>query len=592
MRDAIVADPSWEQRLDRRGCVLLTRIAANDVSPIHLPHDMGVVLGPLFCNAEEHRRVTAVGAELAAEWCASDGLSLTQSYWGGYLAILCDRERDRVLIVRDPMGARPCFMTMPDDAGVSIVFTWFEDVLGLTPMGELDVGFVSAFLLYPRLVTTKTGLANVREIAGGECVALNRDGLVQAWTAWSPPVPMRAEASAFQADAKQLNDVVRACGRAWTGLGLPVMHRLSGGLDSSIVMAALEGAEDGQVRAGIDYPAQCPEGDEREAARAVAARFGAPLTEVAYHAERIDYARLARAPLGVKPSLADLSFADNAFAHALGGSDRLRLLSSGQGGDQVFHKADPMPGVADAIRDGFGVRQIIEVALDAARMARRSVYPPLLAGLVHSGPWPRLYLRAMLQGRFGVHRDAKRTVEEILAHPWLGRGQCQRSGQALRALLLSDVQYYHNATSLSEHAVAAPILTSQPIVEFCYALPLYQMHRGGVDRALARAAFAEVLPASSVARIEKGDTTRFHADVAKANRGYLREILLDGELVRAGMIERGEAEAMLSVTPSAHAPRGNVSAHLAAEIWLRKLKQLTPQPSRSADAPLLHQQVE
>src|SRR3546814_18425449 len=65
---------------------------------------------------------------------------------------------------------------------------------------------------------------------------------------------------------------------------------------------------------------------------------------------------------------------------------------------------------------------------------------------------------------------------------------------------------------LYPRSTAAPQITpllSQPIVELCLSIPTWQWVRGGRDRAVARAAVADLLPALIAQRRTKGGPTGF-----------------------------------------------------------------------------------
>src|SRR3546814_15687375 len=65
---------------------------------------------------------------------------------------------------------------------------------------------------------------------------------------------------------------------------------------------------------------------------------------------------------------------------------------------------------------------------------------------------------------------------------------------------------------LYPRSTAAPQITpllSQPIVELCLSIPTWQWVRGGRDRAVARAAVADLLPALIAQRRTKGGQTGF-----------------------------------------------------------------------------------
>lgn len=576
LTEALQRAGSWSEVLNRRGVRLLISKSPEDVEPLVLNGGAGVVLGLLF-RRETSERALPASAEGASHWCDSDGQAFARDYWGNYLAFVCGHD-DRVLIMRDPAGARPCFVSSPDDAGVRIVFTHVEDFASVAKLPAIDEKFLALFLAHPRLVTDRTGLSGVREVLAGECIVLQGDDL-RAPIAWRPPVRARAHSRTSSADlARELRVVIERTAGAWISLGLPIVHRLSGGLDSSVALAALASNGYAEIRCITERPAGFPEGDEAEAARAVARRFGAPLVESLYRAEDFNYSRLLETPLVAKPSITELSFADQNFLAALGETPDITLLTSGQGGDQVFYRSNALCLGADAVRDGLAPSEIIQVALNAARASRRSIWPVLAKALEYGLARNAKDYVAAVMGRVvdAADKDVHRCVlEEVLTDDWVRSALRRGPGEAMRALQLADLQYYHGPGLLSDRFLVTPVLTSQPIIEFCCQIPAYRTVEGGRDRGLVRLAFADDLPASAVERRRKGDTTRFHAAVAQVNDSFVRDILCGGELERRGLFS---SSALNSIAPTKVL---DFSHYLVAELWLRKVKSVGAPVSES-----------
>jgi asparagine synthase (glutamine-hydrolysing) len=561
----VLARGNWRKLISSRGFLLLITEEAADIDPLILPNRMGVVAGALFRqNDNEYSKVVEVDGQVCRDWAETGGASLPQQFWGGYLAILIDNARDRVLVMRDPMGARACFVREVREDGVRIVFTDFADVADWCPLLSVDDEFIRFFLAQPRIVNERTGLQGVREILAGECYALGaeHDGISLCWR----PPARRVELAVADLTtlAKNLRARILSAGRAWVSAERPILHRLSGGLDSSIALAALSRAGANIVCVN-EWPRGFAEGDERQAARAVAARFGARLVELAYEPAEIDYRKLMEAPLLAKPSIATLSFADPHF-HDL--AEAGSLLTSGQGGDQVFYRSRAACTIADAVRDRLKLSAIIPLALDAARVSRRSVWPALAMGLEYGAlRSPRAYLMKALTdaARKTAPLFAKAAAEAALDDPWVASAISRGPGEAMRALLISDLQYYHGPSLPNQHFLPAPIIATQPVVEYCCAIPTYRSFDGGRDRAVARLAFADDLPPSSVARQRKGDTTRFFGAVAANNSDFVVDALRGGELVKRGLFDEARLEEM---------PRRaalDFSNELVAEIWLRRI---------------------
>lgn len=565
----LLAGAGWKEVCSTRGFRLFITEGARDLDPIVLPNGAGLILGALFeTEAGLHRRKGVPEPQEVSRWCESNASALASACWGNYLAIVVDAARDRILVARDPTGGRPCYVANLEHH-VRIIFTDLSDFATMCALPDIDETFIGWFLTQPRLVSDRTGLHGVREVLAGECLAIEVDG-AQAHLMWRPPQRARDLMIAPVADiARELRACVRSAVAAYASLERPVLHRLSGGLDSSIALSALAATEaHGRLRCVNEFTADLGEGDERSAARATASRYGVDLIEMPYRPSDLDYQRLMDVPLSAKPAITQLSFADRQLISHIDPA-WATLVTSGQGGDQVFFRSNALCTVADAVRDGLSVRAVLVSALNAARVSRRSIWPALRMG-VEFGLLrrPDTYVREILHGIVG-RQDAARVdevVAEAMADPWVREGLKLGPGAGMRALHLADLQYYHAPSVITHHAIPAPVLTAQPIIEFCWRVPTYRTTEGGRDRAIARMAFAEDLPPSAAARQRKGDTTRFFAQVAQLNGEFIRDLLIDGELTKMGLFDPKR----LNEKPASAVL--DFSQELVAEIWLRRIK--------------------
>src|SRR6185369_15064839 len=119
-----------------------------------LPHDMGVVFGRRFGAGPDVSPRCDEPVDPVPGWIANR--------WGPYIAVLVDRGYDIVRVLRDPSGARECYLAGVD--GLHIFFSDVEAFVALNPDVAPDLGFVRAFLRYPPHRGRRTGLAGVEEL--------------------------------------------------------------------------------------------------------------------------------------------------------------------------------------------------------------------------------------------------------------------------------------------------------------------------------------------------------------------------------------------------------------------------------------------
>ena len=107
---------------------------------------------------------------------------------------------------------------------------------------------------------------------------------------------------------------------------------------------------------------------------------------------------------------------------------------------------------------------------------------------------------------------------------------------------------YYSSFERTDYPERTLPLLSQPLVELCLRIPTYVLIRSGRDRALARRAFANDLPAEIIARYAKGRADHHSRNILDANLAFVRELLLDGALVQKGLLNRTNLELYLTRT--------------------------------------------
>jgi asparagine synthase (glutamine-hydrolysing) len=136
--------------------------------------------------------------------------------------------------------------------------------------------------------------------------------------------------------------------------------------------------------------------------------------------------------------------------------------------------------------------------------------------------------------------------------------------------LLYPLGYYDPFERESAPELVNPLL-SQPVVELCLRLPTYLLSAGGRGRDLARRAFSGDLPAQIANRRSKGGMEEHIKSVLELNIGLVRELLLNGELNRLGLLDTSRLDTLLSGRPTAMsgAP-AQLHGLVAIEAWLTR----------------------
>jgi asparagine synthase (glutamine-hydrolysing) len=219
--------------------------------------------------------------------------------------------------------------------------------------------------------------------------------------------------------------------------------------------------------------------------------------------------------------------------------------------------------------------RVLRVALNAARITRTSVWPILRQGIARHLKRP---VRSTLSELDSVRTLVPRAVfeaarnDDSLIHPWLADAQGIPPGLRWHIMCVSIPPAFYNSFASATEVVRTPALFSQPLIELCLRIPSYVWISGGRDRSIARDAFARDLPPVIVRRTQKGAIDRHNRKLMDQNEAFLRETLLDGLLVREGLLDRQRLERFLSRGSTALGFEYNevLRQHLCTEMWLRR----------------------
>jgi asparagine synthase (glutamine-hydrolysing) len=251
---------------------------------------------------------------------------------------------------------------------------------------------------------------------------------------------------------------------------------------------------------------------------------------------------------------------------------QFEAIFRGTGGDQLFFQNGSRFACPDYIF-GHGIRPaLLRVALNAAWMEGELMWELLARGMREARVPPLTLLLADVKVMDVLAPDAAERVRQarLYLHPWF-RSQVQvPPGKLWQTFGLSSPYGMSNSFARAEDPDDVHPLMSQPLVELCLQIPTYVLASGGVDRALARQAFSAEAPAPILRRRIKGDTYPYPRALYARNREFVRELLLTGELARAGIVERPRLERILNDEPGSSDLAGPaVLLSLAsAEFWL------------------------
>ncbi len=503
------------------------------------------------------------------------GLSAAVSRFVGMFAFaLWDRIERRLHLVRDRIGIKPVYWGWSRGA---LLFGSELTALRRHPSftASLDRGAVASFLRFSYVPAPHAIFEGFRKLEPG-CIRTfdlsaappgGEGRLVPYWTLSG--AASEGLAHPFEGDEREAVDELERRLTESVALRMiadvPLGAFLSGGIDSSLVVALMQAQATGRVRT-FTIGFEEKEYDESPFARAIAARLG---TE---HTERVVTAGETFAAVPRIAALFDEPFADSSQVPTLLVSELARahvtVSLSGDGGDELFAGYKRYTLFEDLRRSlgrlPRGARKSLAAVLGAVPVGAANRL------FAFADPWLRRY------GSGGAAGDKLRKVADLLELPdehalylhllshWkdperLVAGSAERPRLADRAdrpagfrdavhplmfddtlaYLPDDVLVKVDRTSMSVGLEARVPILDHRVVEFAWRLPLSLKLRGGGTKWALRQVLYRHLPKELVDRPKMG----FGLPIDRWLRGPLKswaeDLLSASRLGRDGLLDPG-----------------------------------------------------
>lgn len=574
----------WQPLLRRAGLRVYVQEPPVPYLRAHiLQDDFGVILGILF-HRNHNIRLTASDIRQDPHM-TNDGANilghLTRNLWGGYVALLSDRRTGDWWVSRDCSAMIPCYYTVAQ--GITVISSDVRNFFCFTTEGspdspvipfEINWQYLAGFLAHTQLQIHDTGLKNISELLAGETLT-SRNGRHSVSTTWNPATYADANSSeSLDSHCEALHSTVRSCIDAWSGISQRVVHSLSGGFDSSLVLSLLNRARNRPDLVCINRYSHGPAEDERSYAQVAARAANVPLIEWPwiFGNQTLD-ATCTTVLYGAKPSVHALfSPYESPFYAALRAAQDFDAIWTGEGGDHLFLAWATELTINDFLRHRGFRKDLLRVLRDTARLTGWSI-PHLAFGAIqrskhairdtHASRSPAM---SLLSSRCRQHFD----IELYTQSPWVSETQTVAPGKQQQILQLAEVLHRHRPIPDTQDGVELYPLLSQPIIEQCLRIPSYELLTGGHTRGLARRAFRNDLPARILNREVKGQTT--HHALAFINRSlpFASRLLVNGILADHGLLDQIALGPLITGRmPITEVTLFPTCACIAAETWAR-----------------------
>ncbi len=409
------------------------------------------------------------------------GARCVERFHGMFAFAIAERDTGRLTLGRDRLGIKPMYLAQD---GRRLRFA--STLPALLAGGGVDTGIdrvaLHHYLTFHSLVPgDRTILAGVRKLPAATVRTIEADGASADLRYWEPDHTRSALPEHGGLSAAQWREAVleslRAAVRRRMVADVPVGVLLSGGLDSSLIVALLaEQGQEGLATFSIGFESAAGQkGDEFAYSDLVARRFGTD-----HHRIRIPDDRLLSGLEQTIRAMSEPMVSHDCVAFHLLAQEvakQVKVVQSGQGADEVFAGYSWFPPLAGTPRE------------QAARTY-----------LKEFADRPHRALAAIVEPEHLLERDVSGDyVREHLARPGADTALDAVLRLETTAMLVDDpVKRVDNMTMAHGLEARTPFLDHE-LVELAAACPADLKLAGG-GKGVLKAAARELLPAEVVDR--------------------------------------------------------------------------------------------
>lgn len=538
---------------------------------------------------------TQSDTEVLLEGFARLGPQILDKLNGIFAFAIHDAETNDVFVVRDQLGVKPVYYAqMPQ--GVAFA-SEVKALLALVDISsELDPVALRRYVTFLWTPGNETLLRQVKKLAPGHIMHLRDGAIVRSWRYWRPPAYTPRRGWNWRDCAAELAETVDRCVTRQMVADVPVGAFLSGGLDSSSIVAAARRQAPDIACFTIDAGAEPGVAEDLPYARSTAQALGVHLDEV-----RVDTAEFCRElenlPFQLDEPLADPACLNVLFIARLARERGIKVLLSGAGGDDLFtgyrrHTALALDGWLGALPSP--LRRGAAAALRAAPAGHlRMRQLKKLLRTIEGGPKERILAcftwaeDSLIEGLLSPDlRDpslkdaAFAPLEQVLAEH-AGDPPVERCLALEQRFFLAD----HNLAYTDKMSMAAGVETRVPLLdlellEFASRIPTEWKLRGLTPKWIFKQSQVDRLPRSTVFRPKTG----FGAPLRQWLRGPLKPLadeLLSPDVLRArGLFDPSAVERLRRADEHDETDGAYVLFSLMCiELWCRRFIDRTAKPS-------------
>ncbi|MCF2533625.1 N-acetylglutaminylglutamine amidotransferase [Yinghuangia soli] len=300
-----------------------------------------------------HRFFSTSDTEVLLKAYREWGPAFVGRLYGMFAFAIAEHATGRVVLGRDRLGVKPLYLSAGPDR-----LRFASSLPALLAGGGIDTAIDRVALhqylsLHGTVAAPHTILAGVRKLPPATVRIVESDGTHRDTAYWQPAYARRPEHAGMDATdwRDALGGALRTAVRRRTVADVPVGVLLSGGLDSSLIVALLaESGQDGLATFSVGFEDEAGEaGDEFAYSDEVARRFGTDHRQLLVPSDRLPEALEGAVSAMSEPMVSHDVVAFHLLAEQV--SKYVKVVQSGQGADEILAGYHWYPDLAAVRRE-------------------------------------------------------------------------------------------------------------------------------------------------------------------------------------------------------------------------------------------------
>jgi asparagine synthase (glutamine-hydrolysing) len=543
-----------------------------------------------------HTFRTQADTEVIVHLYEEIGVHCVERLHGMFAFALWDRRQRQLLLARDRIGKKPLFYSVRDGA------LSFASELGALMQDreiprEIDPAAIDCYLAYGYVPTPRSVFTSVSKLPPAHTLVL-RDGRTTLERYWRLDYARKLDVK----DPRELHEPIRGAIRDATRRRLvadvPVGAFLSGGIDSSAVVAAMSEVGGGPVKTfsiGFEQSGF----DELPYARRVAELFGTEHHEFVVRPDAISMApKIARhygEPFADSSAIPSFYLAEVTRRH-------VTVALNGDGGDESFGgytryvsnrlaaRLDRLPGplrrAAAVVANRPQRGEITSLVNRARRLGQSLALDPPNRYARYMSFFDETQRAALYSPEFRASVGESSALS-VIADPW----RSSSGGDVLDVMLDVDSSTYLPDDLIAKIDIAtmahglearSPLLDHE-LMQFAASIPADLKVRHTHKKWILRQALRDWLPSEILNRPKQGFQVPIDHWFRNELHDHVHEVLLDpGSLARGYFRAEAVESALDRISVGTYADASRLWALFMLELWQRELVDTGGRPA-SAD---------